>query len=94
MNNISEETTKKKQIVSGLHLLRDYLSHSNKDSLNLSSQTLSRLKSFSTRLSNSGKEINSSKPDAPEGNFSHAFVRSFIRTSVRCENVSRTQQIF
>ena len=58
MNNISEETTKKKQIVSGLHLLRDYLSHSNKDSLNLSSQTLSRLKSFSTRLSNSGKEIN------------------------------------
>ena len=60
MNNISEETTKKKQIVSGLHLLRDYLSHSNKDSLNLSSQTLSRLKSFSTRLSNSGKENNSS----------------------------------
>ena len=31
MNNISEETTKKKQIVIGLHLLRDYLSHSNKD---------------------------------------------------------------
>ena len=60
MNNISEETTKKKQIVRGLHLLRDYLSHSNKGSLNLSSQTLSRLKSLFTKLSHSGKEINSS----------------------------------